>query len=220
MNRNLALLLALFTSLLAPSAQAFKARLLSEDGPNVVPIVPVSPDVPASTGAEVADERGVRLLPQAPEFLPHLAVAIGAGIVTVPAGLLLTSFVGSLSNTLLGAAIPSLLIMGLLAPTLVTGAAMLFGNRGGGGRYGYWLAWGATFLVNTAAMIVAGVLGLSVGLPAQLIAFSVIDGVLLGAASVGTMRFFEKAPAGVATIPSFVPGVTATQLLPLAQVAL
>lgn len=147
----------------------------------------------------------------------HLGISTAASVLAVPAGLYLASVVGSLSNALLWSALPSLLVMGLFAPTVTTLTAWLYGNWEGGNRFPFLSAWGASVLVNALALIAGGFLGLSVGLPLGVLAFGVVNGALLGAASVGTMRSLARPPPTPLALPSFLPGVGDTHVVPLAR---
>ncbi len=149
----------------------------------------------------------------------HLGFAAGAGVLSVPLGLGLASWVGSLSNSLIWSALPTLLCMGLIAPTLTTLVAWLVGNHEAPGRYGFWGPWVASVVVNAAALVVAGFAQMSFGLPLQVFAFSVLEGALLGVTSVTTMRLTERSSAAVAVLPSFSPGISATTFVPLARSA-
>jgi hypothetical protein len=148
----------------------------------------------------------------------HLGVAAVAGVVTVPAGLFLAAGLGSLSNSLIWAAIPAVLSFGLLAPTLTTLAAYLIGNWNDPGRYGFWAPWAASVLVNALALVVGGFAGFSIGMPVQVLLFSLIDGLVVGGVSAGTMRLLEKKPEATAMIRSFVPGVGDTAFVPVSTV--
>jgi hypothetical protein len=78
----------------------------------------------------------------------------------------------------------------------------------------------ALLAVAIAATVIAGFVGVSLaGIPG-LILFSVIDGAAMGGAAVGTMRFFRKPPAATASavLPSFIPSVSATTVMPLTTI--
>lgn len=147
----------------------------------------------------------------------HLGIALGAGMLSAPLGLGFSAWLGTLSNSLVFSALPVLLSMGLVAPTLTVLAAWLTGRGLAPGRYGFWLPWAATVLVNAAALVVAGFAGMSFGLPLQVLAFSLVEGAVLGATAVGTMRLFPRAQATGATLASFAPGISRTHFVPLAQ---
>lgn len=206
MSRPVLVVLALALALVAAPARA--ARLLLPD------------DVPASSAATtppatatVAAERHAP-----PSFGLHFGVAAAAGMVGAPLGFLLANVLGNLSISLIPTAILGLLPMGLLAPALTALAGWLFGNWNlteSDGRFSYWLGFAAAAIVHIAAAVIGGFAGLSLnGIPG-LILFSVLDGAAMGAASVGTMRFFRKEPSPTAVIPSFSPNVSATTVVPL-----
>lgn len=135
-------------------------------------------------------------------------------------GIVLGAGLGALSNNLIGAAIPGLLIANLILPPLLTVlAATLMGNWDQADRFGFWLPLGAAFLVNAAAIIVTGLfLPIAVGItnPLSLVVFSLIDGLLMSGATVGVMALTEKKK--VSTVSSFVPGVTDTTFVTLSEV--
>ena len=201
MLRFVALLGALGLALTAPAAHAAPA--------SDAPVASPSPVAPVGVTVSGTERTGFGL---------HLGVAVGAGVLSVPAGLYLAAGVGSLSNALLWSALPALLSFGLVAPTLTPLAAWLVGNWHDPGRFGFWLPWTASVVVNALAMVAAGFAGMSIGLPAQIVLFSVLDGALLGGVSTATMRLFEKKPEALVSIRSFVPGVGETTLVPLSTV--
>ena len=182
------------------------APLARAEGPADAPLA-----APASTGVSLATSERTG-------FGLHLGVAVVAGVVTVPAGLYLAAGLGSLSNSLVWAAIPAVLSFGLLAPTLTTLAAYLIGNWHDPGRYGFWVPWAASVLVNALALVVGGFAGFSIAMPVQVLFFSLLDGVIVGGVSAGTMRLFEKKPVATASIRSFVPGVGDTAFVPVSTV--
>ncbi len=170
----------------APVALALatpSARLLAPDGVSA----------PGGTAAAA---------PAAPRYVPHFGVTFAAAFLAVPAGLALTNVLGTLSISLLWAAVPGLLAMGLVAPTLTALVAWLYGNWGFLGRadkpFGFWRPWAAAMLVNVVSLVIAGFLGVSVGVPATVFTFGVVEGLALAGATVGTMHALEKkAPATV-----------------------
>lgn len=149
-------------------------------------------------------------------FAKTYAVAVASSA----AGIVLGAGLGVLSNNLIGAAIPGLLIANLILPPLLTVlAATLMGNWDQADRFGFWLPLGAAFLVNAAAIIVTGLfLPIAVGItnPLSLVVFSLIDGLLMSGASIGVMALTEKKK--VSTVSSFVPGVTDTTFVTLSEV--
>jgi hypothetical protein len=212
------LLLAL--CLAAMPAQARSAHLLAPDdapvaGSPAAPAVTPAPSVASATSA--ADTHHL-------SGTTHFLISAGVGVFAVPGSLLLSSFLGGLPLTIAGSdlaslllsGLPALLVMGFAAPLVVTFVAYTLGKLADPGRYSFGAAFWLSSLVNIVALVAGGALGLSVGVPLRLMLFSLIDGVLIGGTSVGVMRMFEKAPAPVA---SFVPGVSETRVVPLAQVA-
>ena len=197
---------------LLPKASVVAQATLPADAPTATPAPAPAPVTPTATTSS-ATFSGDRM-----PYLLHLGIGAATGIVTVPVGLLLASVLGNLSISQLGALIPSFLTMGLFAPALTTLVAWLVGNWRDPGRFGFWLPAAGSVLVNIISLIVGGFAGLSVGVPVRMVVFSLIAGVLLGGTSVGTMHLFEKKPV-LAAIPSVVPGVSETTVLPFARVA-
>lgn len=198
----------LFVVLLT-SAPSFAARLLLPE------------DVPAATETAPAASTVVEHH-EPPAFGVHFGVAAAAGFVGAPVGFLLASALGNLSAFLIPTAILGLVPMGLFAPALTALTAWLFGNwnlTDADGRFSFWAGFGAAAVVHILAAVIGGFAGVSLaGLPGLLL-FSLIDGAAMGAASVGAMRFFRKPPPATAVIPSFVPGVSATSVLPLTSIS-
>jgi hypothetical protein len=191
------------------STDAFAARLLIPD------------DVPAAASAAVSAPAAATLT-QPPSFGLQFGVAAAAGFLGAPVGFLLANMLGNLNIYLIPTALFGLLPMGLVAPAFTALAAWFFGNWNlaeADGRFGFWGGFAAATIVHIAATVIAGFVGVSLaGIPG-LILFSVIDGVAMSGAAVGTMRFFRKPPATVsAVLPSFIPGVSATTVMPLTSI--
>ncbi len=190
-----------------------------------------------STAASAAGLQALRLPPEsavhlievenaslkAPGYVPQFGVAFAAGFVTVPFGQWLAQAVGNLSVNLIGAAIPSLLIMGFLAPTLTTLAAWAFGNWhffGKGERpFPFLLPWLAATGLHIAALVVGGFVGVTL-FPGTLFAFAVVDSLLMSGGSVGFMQLLKRQPAArPAALNATAPGVSPTHFIPLATTA-
>ncbi len=200
-------------------AQASSVHLLAPDD---APVAGAAAPAPATTPSVASAAEAHRL-----SGTTHFLVASGIGMLAVPTSIMFASFLGGLPLTIAGSdlaslllsGLPALLVMGFLAPAIVTFFAYAHGQLTDPGRYHFGAAFWLTSLVNIVALVVGGSLGLSVGVPLRLVLFSVVDGLLLGGTSVGVMHLFEtKAPA-VAAVPSFVPGVLETRVVPFAQVA-
>lgn len=191
------------------STPSLAARLLlPDDAP------PVAAAAAPSAASTVTPERH-----EPPSFGVQFGVAAAAGMVGAPVGFLLASALGNLSAFLIPTAILGLVPMGLFAPALSALAGWLVGNwnlTDADGKFSFWLGFAAATLVHIIGSVIAGFAGVSLaGLPG-LILFSVIDGAAMGAAGVGTMRFFRKTPSPSAfVIPSFSPAVSATTVVPL-----
>lgn len=190
--------------LLALPATASAARLLD------VETAPAPPTATALAPAAWHDTLG---------FGTHFATTLGVGILGSTAGVLLAVPLTLLSNALVGQ-LPALLVSLLAGPALTALGAWLVGNQHDAGRYGYWGAFGAAtvahlvvFLVTTLALPIA----VAWTNPVSLLLYSLVDGLFMTGAAVGTMHLFpRKAPA--ATVASFVPGVGDTAFIPLSTV--
>ncbi len=193
------------------AAPSFAARLLLPE------------DVPAAAApAASATTSTPSVVHEPPSFGVHFGVAAAAGAVGAPVGFLLASALGNLSAFLIPTAILGLVPMGLFAPALTALTAWLFGNwnlTDADGKFSFWAGFGAAAVVHIIGAVIAGFAGVSLGGLPGLIVFSLIDGAAMGAASVGAMRFFRKPPTPTASLPSFVPGVSATTVLPLTSVS-
>lgn len=207
---------ALAVVLLAEPALAMSARLLPELGTTGRALLAQASATPADPGPTTATT-SAQLTPERVPYLLHLGVGAAAGVVTVPVGLYLAAGLGTFSIDFLLALVPAALAMGLVAPTLTTLAAWLFGNWREEGRFGFWLPWAASVVVNLAALVIAGFAGMSIGVPLQIVLYSLVEGVVLGGTAVGTMHLLQKRPP--VTVRSRVPGVSDTTLVPLAQLA-
>lgn len=179
-------------------------------------------DLPAASPA-VSAPSAVTTLNEPPSFGLQFGVAAAAGFVGAPLGFLLANVLGNLNIYLIPTALFGLLPMGLVAPVFTALAAWLFGNwklTDADGKFSFWLGFAAAAIVHIAATVIAGFVGVSLaGIPG-LILFSVIDGAAMGGAAVGTMRLFRKPPAATAAtvLPSFIPAVSATSVMPLTTI--
>lgn len=173
------------------------ARLLTADD------APVASGAPAQMTPSVAHSNA-----SAKPMHWGLQVGIGAGaaVVAVPMSLYLGQWLGSLSNSLIGAAIPTLLVIGLLPPALVTLATWLSGNWNQPGTYRWWPALLATTLVNAGMLVAAGYLGVSVGVISRVIIYTVIQALVLPGTATAVMRVWPlKEPALVTSREPFAP---------------
>ena len=134
-------------------------------------------------------------------------------------GVLIGAGLGSLSNNLIAAAIPVLLANLFLPPILTVLVAMLIGNWESPGRFGFWLPLAGAFAVNAAAYVIASLfLVVPWTNPVALLLYSLVDGMLMGGATVSLMHLTSKKQPVLLT--SFVPGVTDTMMVPLMKVNL
>lgn len=149
----------------------------------------------------------------------HLTKTTIVGMASSITGVLIGAGLGALSNNLIAAAIPVLLANLFLPPVVTVLVAMLLGNMDAPGRFGFWLPLAGAFVVNAAAYVIASLfLVVPWTNPAALLVYSLIDGLLMGGASVGLMHLTEKKQPTVVT--SFVPGVSDTTLVPMVKVNL
>ncbi|MDP1824131.1 MAG: hypothetical protein Q8L48_12840 [Archangium sp.] len=152
-------------------------------------------------------------------FGEHFAKTSAVGMASSLTGVLLGAGLGVLSNNLIGAAIPVLLANLFLPPILTVLMAMLVGNWETPGRFGFWLPLAGAFVVNAAAYVIASlVLVVPWTNPAALLLYCLVDGLLMGGATVGIMHLTEKKKPG--TITSFVPGVSDTTFVSMMKVNL
>jgi hypothetical protein len=136
------------------------------------------------------------------------------------AGVLIAVPLGALSNALLGQ-LPALLVQLVVGPALTALSAWLIGNHADPGRFGYWGAFGTTFLVHLATFVVTA-LALPIAVPwsnpVALLLYSLVDGLLMTGTSVGFMHLFPRRPPA-SVVSSFVPGVSDTTFVPLSTVS-
>jgi hypothetical protein len=206
---RLVAMVALFA--LPALAQARAARLL--DGA----------DVPAAAG-----ESKLHLVPVAsdvlgpadgPGFGEHFIKTFSVSILGASAGAVVGTAFGSLSINLGVTAVGALLPNLLIGPLVTVIAALLVGNEGAlTGRFSFWGPLGVATLVNAATYVIASLfLVVPWTNPAVLLLYSLVDGLLMTGGSVGLMHL--TAPkASAAVLPSFVPGVSATQVVSLGKV--
>lgn len=206
------LVLAAAVMAMPAQAQAHQARLMADDAPlaSGAKLLPL-----AKTEGPVAEGT--------PKYVPHLGVTFVAAFVSIPTGFAVSNLLGTLSNNLIWAALPGLVAMTFIAPTITTLVSWLYGNwhaSDGFKPFGFWLPWLSSLGVHIVSMVIAGFLGATIGVPATLFVMGAIEGLVMSGAVVGTMHLTErKREAGVA-IQSFVPGVTETRMLSLAKVDL
>ena len=209
------LLVPLAFALFAANTQAEtrSARLLT-DAPKLM--LGASPHLlDAALGAADVKETAVAGI----GFGEHFAKTAAVGMASSVTGVLIGAGLGSLSNNLIGAAIPILLSNLFLPPILTVLAAMLVGNWEQAGRFSFWLPLAGAFVVNAAAYVIASLLLVVPWTnPIALLLYSLVDGLLMSGATVGVMHLTEKKQTTIVT--SFVPGVGDTMLVPLVKVSL
>jgi hypothetical protein len=150
-----------------------------------------------------AAPESARLLPEPPAarvdnpvkwMALELAAGAGAAVVSVPAALALSAWVGSLSSNLVLAAAPALLLVVALPPLAVAGAEWFVGNllQPGSVRFqpAVWVALGVHVLAVTGAVL----LGATVHDLGNAALFTLAEVVLLPVAVTATMRATSPAP--------------------------
>ncbi len=152
-------------------------------------------------------------------FGEHFGKTAAIGMASSVTGVLIGAGLGTLSNNLIGAAVPVLLANLFLPPVVTVLMAMLIGNWDSPGRFRFWGPVLGAFAVNAAAYAIASLLLVVPWTnPMALLLYSLVDGLLMSGATVGIMHLTEKkAPA---TITSFVPGVSDTTFISLSRVNL
>lgn len=150
-------------------------------------------DVP-TPGAEL--ERAATAAPPAPPALAfQLGAGAGAAVVSVPVALLVAAGIGTLSNNLVLAALPSLVLLAAIPPIAVTWAVWLVGRLSGLEEQRTILAAAVTALVHIGCLVAGGYLGVSVGVPSRVVAFTLAEAALLPAAATLILRLGASAPA-------------------------
>jgi len=199
--------------LTASTASAYGARLLAPDdaastSSGNVSLTPTPPSASSMMNAPAS------------VWLMRGATA-GVGIAAVPLSLWFTSVIGGLSNNLLATAIPSLLVMGLLAPTITALVSWIMANTNmpDGQRVGFWLPWLGSVVIHCALLVVGGFLGLSVGAPVGLAVFSIIDGFAMSFTITGIQQLAGRNVGAVSSLETHSPGESTMNVVTLSQVA-
>ncbi len=195
----------------ATSASAHGARLLAPED-----LAGASASAPA-----VSLTPSAASLRSAPASLWLLRGATaGVGMASVPVSLWLAGAVGNLSNGLIATAVPALLIMGLLAPTITALVSWVMANTNlpEGQRVGFWLPWLGATLLHVGLLVAGAFLGLSVGSPFGLLAFSAIDGFAMSFAATGIQQLAGRSAQAVSTLETHAPHEAMT-FVPLSRVA-
>lgn len=146
------------------------------------------------------------------------------GTLASTTGVMLGAGLGTLSNNLIGAALPVLLANLFVPPIVTVLVALLIGNWDTPDRFGsFWLPLAGAFVVNAALYVVVSLVfqvAVAWTNPVALLLYTLADGVLMSGATVGVMALTEKKQKPVAVLPSFVPGVSPTTFVPLSTVNL
>jgi len=196
----LPMVLALFAA--TAQAQLRSARLLVDAPKLLLAATEVKPNVTDGMG-----------------FGEHLTKTAAVGMASSIAGVLIGAGLGSLSNNLIAAVVPVLLANLFLPPILTVLVAMLIGNWDSPGRFSFWLPLAGAFVVNAAAYVIASLFMVVPWTnPVALLLYSLVDGMLMGGATVSLMHLTAKKQPVLLT--SFVPGVTDTMMIPVMKVNL
>lgn len=146
------------------------------------------------------------------------------GVVASATGVMLGAGLGSLSNNLIGAALPVLLANLFVPPVVTVLVALLMGNWDSPDRFGsFWLPMAGAFVVNAALYVIVSLVfqvAVAWSNPVALLLYTVVDGLLMSGTTVGLMALTEKKEKPMAMLPSFVPGVSPTTFVPLTTVDL
>ncbi|MBI3181190.1 MAG: hypothetical protein HYZ28_03500 [Myxococcales bacterium] len=149
-----------------------------------------------------------RILEPAPGPLTRelsLPAVLGAGAaaaaVSVPAGLLLGTAIGTLPSNLFLAALPSLLVLAALPPLAVTWACYVAGNWRAPGMATFRPAVWVALAAHLAAMVAAGYAGFSSRNLGHLAAFTAAESALLPAAV--ALSMWTSSPRDPGDIPSY-----------------
>lgn len=208
----LKLLMVVAVVLVSPAASAYSARLL------------VTGDLPLpseSRAPSLTPSRNFAEARQPASLLLMRGATFGIGVAAVPLSLWLTSELGHLSNQLLATAIPSLLVMGLLAPTITALLSWVLANAHlpEGQQVGFWLPWLGSMVVHCAVLVVGGFFGVSVGAPAGLMLLSVIDAVAMSMTITGIQQLAGRSVGAVQALETHSPNETGMTVVPLSRVA-
>ena len=163
--------------LLSSPAWAYSARLL-----DVAPVAPLAAVAPSLVGTE----------PERPLWLLQSGAGVGAALISVPGSLYLASWLGSLTNNVYAALVPSVLLMAVLPSFAVALAVTLVGNWVSPGTYRFWPTFGITALVNIVALVIGGFTGLSVGVAARVVVFTLAEAIVLPGAATTASQLFKR----------------------------
>jgi hypothetical protein len=166
-----------------------------------------------------ADDQVAAALTPAPSFGVHFAKTFAVGVGASATGVVVGNLLGRLSNNLYAALLPAALSNLFIGPVLTVLAAVLIGNDGAPGRYGFWGPLGVAFGLNLVQFVVVSLFFDAVAWsnPVAMLLYTLVDGLLMSGGSVGLMHLLEKRPT-VTTLPSFVPGISDTQFVSMTKV--
>jgi hypothetical protein len=145
-----------------------------------------------------------------PSLAGQLLAGAGAAAFALPGTLALTTWMGTGSNQLLTAALPSLILLFALPPIAVNGVVWYASNLGRtGSNYRFWPSFWATLATHALVTVGAIMLGANATSPGSIAPYLLVDAALMPAASAGTMRWMgPTAPAPRASNTVTVPLVS------------
>lgn len=170
--------------LLSAPAFGFSARLLEPQA-----VTPAAVASPALTPAD----------PERPLWLYQAGAGVGAALISVPASLYFSAWLGTLTNNVYAALVPSLLVMAIVPSFAVAFVVTLVGNWASPGTYRFWPTFGVTALVNILALVVGGFAGLSVGVAARVVLFTIAEAIVLPSAATTASTLFARKKETIAT---------------------
>lgn len=155
----------------------------------------------ASSPSDLSTE-GTEGAGRQPSYLLQGGIAAAAGAIGVPVSFYVARLFGTLSNQLIWALVPALLVMGLLPAALVSLTSWLtrdWHRSEDEPRSKFVVPFLLTVVVNVAVMVIGGFLGVSLLHASGVVALTLIDSVAMAAVNVGTMRALTPAQAPATT---------------------
>jgi hypothetical protein len=128
------------------------------------------------------------------QALLMFAAGAGAAIVTVPATIALGTWLGSLSSNLIGAILPSMLLLAIIPPLAITAAAWLVGDLIQKDSVRFGPAFGVAVALQVAGIVIAAVTGVSSANAGSMAAFTAAEALVLPLGA-SLMMTFVRNPA-------------------------
>ena len=176
---------------------------------------------PANDARLEGDKLDTAGKPARSAWLVQAGAGAGAALVSVPAALYLGAWLGSLSNSIIWSIVPSFLVMALVPSLVVAWMVTRIGDLFSPGTFRFWPTFGITLAVNILALVVGGVAGLSVGVFARVLVFTVAEAIVLPAAATGASQLFKRKsePSGAQAWLSRDPRSPTTWVIPTGEVS-